>query len=378
MVMAAGCDAQPKENQDLQLVKLNQDGSVAWTEIIDSGKDDEMTDIIQTSDGGYIIAGGYSGCNNSGQLPETPVLTRLSSDGKIQWVREYGLNGLIMEALGPPELIVRVFQTTDGILIISDYGMIQQLDNKGNLQWKRTIPEKQDLQLNIRSTIRTEDGGYLLAGSGTPYYPGDYLEMNASMMLTKLDTSANQSWTRIYDTTNLTGVDSITSLENNRGFVGHAYPLSDVPLVLFDANGTILGYPAMPDDGDARDALYKIQAVPGGFYASTNPGRFKRIVEYHYSSKGNITGSRILFNISHRLSTGIPSDETLMTKDQGYLTINASRAQRLTADGSLVWEKEIIPADIVKKPYNVRVRRIIETNDRGYLVVYGIVRWASC
>ena len=105
VLLAAGCDAPPKENQDLHLVKLNHDGSVAWTKVIDSGKDDEMTDIIQTSDGGYILAGGYSKCNDTDQFPSIPVLTRLFPDGKIQWVQEYSMNGLIMEALGPPEKI---------------------------------------------------------------------------------------------------------------------------------------------------------------------------------------------------------------------------------------------------------------------------------
>ena len=156
----------------------------------------------------------------------------------------------------------------------------------------------------------------------TPYYPGDYWEMNASMMLVKLDTTANQSWTRIYDSTKLTGIYSIVAMKNNRGFVGHAYPMRDEPLVLFDDQGTILGFPKMPGDDDS---LYKIQAVPDGFYASANPGRLHRIIEYHFNNEGYLTGSRSLFNITHRLlSSVLASDETLMTKDQGYSTINAS------------------------------------------------------
>ncbi len=376
VLLAAGCiGGDYKSDQDIHIIKLNQDGSVAWMKVIDTGKDDEVNDIIQTSDGGYIVAGGYSipQCNQNTHGPTTATLTRISPVGNILWVQNYTLNGKVL-LQNDHENIIAVFQTPDaGFLIVSQYGMIEKLDSEGNIQWNRTISDKSALQMMIYSTLQTRDGGYIF--SGTAVCCDLIHEKNYTMMVTKLDKNANQSWINIYNDSKKLTVQSLIELENDQDFIGLSLYLHE--LVLFDKNGTIRGY--IPLNTPGTYDPYKIQAVPGGCYVfQENFTRDNLVQEMHFDNKGNPTGNRSLFNISHWDIVGSRSDETLLTKDLGYLTINVSRAQLLTANGSVVWDKEIISADVAKNRYNTHVRRIIETDDGGFLVVYGIEILTLC
>jgi hypothetical protein len=376
VLLAAGCSNYPK-NQDLYVIKLNPDSSIAWTKIIDSGEDDEITDIIQTPDGGYLIAGGYSQCQDYDQFPTTATLTRMKSDGVILWVRNFSLNGKVLTGPDYPEQIFKVFKTSEGILFISNYGMMQQLDNDGNIHWNRSLREHRDLVLRIVSGIQTDDGGIILTGSVSPYNPGKSEYTLTNVILIKLDNTTNPSWNITYDKSEISGFYSLKQLENDNGFVGLTSRSGRDQLVMIGTNGTILGYPELPSN-DHYDRMYKIQVVPNGFYAFINPKPYDKVEEIFFNNEGKMISSRPLFNITHRQSTGLPSDETLLTKDLGYLTINASRADLLTANGSVIWSREIIPADVVKNHYTAHVRNIIETDDGGFLVVYGIVKATGC
>ena len=39
------------------ITKISQDGTPNWTKVIDNGDDNWASDIILTSDGGYIVTG---------------------------------------------------------------------------------------------------------------------------------------------------------------------------------------------------------------------------------------------------------------------------------------------------------------------------------
>jgi hypothetical protein len=379
VLLAAGCiGSDYKSDQDIHLIKLNQDGSVAWTKVIDTGKDDEVNDIIQTSDGGYIVAGGYSipQCNQHTHRPTTAILTRFSSEGKILWEQN------------DHENIIAVFQIPDsGFLIFSQDGMIEQLDSNGNIQWNRTISDKKALQMIINSAIRTKDDGYII--SGTAVCCDLTLPKNYTMMVTKLDQNANQSWINIYNDSKKSSVDPLIELDNNSGSIGLLRYFHE--LVLLNNNGTISGY--IPINTSGTYDPYKIQAVPGGFFVyQRNWSSDGMVEELRFNNEGKPMGSRLLFNITHENDVDSPkSDETLLIKDQGYLTIipdrftgrpldsgrfNA-RARLLTANGSIIWDRGIMSLPVKNYPGN-HVRRIIETDDGGFLVVFGVEKAIDC
>jgi hypothetical protein len=167
--LTIGC-LDSKKEQDFFVVRLTHDGSLLWMKVIDSGKDDELSDIVQTSDGGFVLAGGYSIalCNQDRHDPTTPRLIRLSKGGDILWGRDY--------SYGPQDGISSVFQTPDeGFTAISRKGMIWRLDSEGRILGTHTAtpsdlinntsqPEtKQALDgCGARSPCApTRDGGYI-------------------------------------------------------------------------------------------------------------------------------------------------------------------------------------------------------------------------
>ncbi len=74
------------------ILKTNTDGTLGWTKTIGFSTPfgEHGYDIIQTSDGGYAALGIYNQHAGHGEF----VLTRLQSNGNINWVRRFGTSRL--------------------------------------------------------------------------------------------------------------------------------------------------------------------------------------------------------------------------------------------------------------------------------------------
>lgn len=162
---------------DYWIVKISSDGNVQWKKSLGGTGDDRATCIVQTSDGGYAVAG-YAE-NNNGDVTGNHggkdywVIKMNSDGGVIYWKKSFG--GTYQEL---PQSIV---QTSDGGYIIagssssndgnvtgnhgSDDSWIVKLNSTGDLQWQKALGgTKVD---DASSIIQTADGGYLAVGSTT-------------------------------------------------------------------------------------------------------------------------------------------------------------------------------------------------------------------
>ncbi|MFP3593598.1 T9SS type A sorting domain-containing protein [Chryseobacterium sp. SIMBA_038] len=162
---------------DYWIVKINSDGNVQWKKSLGGTGDDRATCIVQTSDGGYAVAG-YAE-NNNGDVTgnhgsKDYWILKLNTDGGvIYWKKSFG--GTYQEL---PRSIV---QTSDGGYIVagsassndgdvtgnhgSDDSWIVKLNSTGDLQWQKALGgTKVD---DASSIIQTADGGYLAVGSTT-------------------------------------------------------------------------------------------------------------------------------------------------------------------------------------------------------------------
>ncbi len=101
-------------SEDTWIVKLDANADISWTRIISSyGRYDGGLDIVQTSDGGYVVAA-YS------QVYQTPQMNfdnfwvlRLSSDGDTLWTGLWG---------GPENDDARsVIPTSDGEFVVAGF-----------------------------------------------------------------------------------------------------------------------------------------------------------------------------------------------------------------------------------------------------------------
>lgn len=163
---------------DMWLVKLNSDGEIVWDKSFGTDDFDYGIDIIQTSDGGFLI-GGASTIGNVGNLTCDPyninaecILLKLDSLGNIEWQNCYGGSD--------HDGIDAVLEMQDGY-VFSAYGWsgdgdltgsgwhgegdiwVVKVDFYGNIIWQKCYGgSKYESALNIFSV---ENNGIVLIGA---------------------------------------------------------------------------------------------------------------------------------------------------------------------------------------------------------------------
>jgi len=174
--------------EDVYVVKLDATGNLQWTKTIGGENDDKGYSLIQTSDGGYVIAG-YTSSFGAG---ETDVyVVKLDAKGNLQWTKTIGGEN--------DDKGYSLIQTSDGGYAIAGYTSsfgagrddiyVVKLDAKGNLQWTKTIGREYNDWGN--SLIQTFDGGYAIAGTTTSFSAGF-----SDVYVVKLDANGNLQWTK--------------------------------------------------------------------------------------------------------------------------------------------------------------------------------------
>jgi len=176
---------------DFLLVKTDEIGNMEWSRTYGGVGRDIANSLVQTSDGGYAIAGDtYS----FGAGEDDVWLVKTDGSGNMQWNRTYGG--------GQSDWARSVIQTNDGGYAIagrtfsfgaggsSDFWLIKT-DGLGNMEWNQTYGG----ELNDRaySLIAVSDGGYALAGISESFGTGSY-----DVWLVKIDDSGNMEWNHTY------------------------------------------------------------------------------------------------------------------------------------------------------------------------------------
>ncbi len=147
--------------EDVYVIKLDTNGNVEWTKTIGGSLDDWSHSIIQTTDGGYAIAG-YTSSFGAG-LDDVYVI-KLNANGNIEWTKTIGGSGT--------DYGFSIIQTTDGGYAIAgvtnSFGAgngdvyVIKLSASGNVEWTKTIGgDSTDFGHSI---IQTTDSGYAIAG----------------------------------------------------------------------------------------------------------------------------------------------------------------------------------------------------------------------
>jgi hypothetical protein len=146
---------------DIWVLKLDANGGVVWQKTYGGVYDDVAYSAQQTSDGGYIVAGG--------RAPADPIvndvfLLKLDANGGVVWQKTYG--GV------DDEVAYFVQQTSDGGYIIagksSSFGnffgdmWVLKVKSNGDIVWQKIYGGNDSNSANFIRQI--SDGGYILAG----------------------------------------------------------------------------------------------------------------------------------------------------------------------------------------------------------------------
>lgn len=165
--------------------------TVEWVRTYSVGVDDHVRSVVQTSDGGYVLAGNTQGNNTDRQA----LIVKTDSSGNIQWERTYGdvytdeAHAIVPTSDGGYAVAGVTWPSND-----SGHFWIFKINASGNVQWNRTYGGPHND--NAWSLVGTSDGGYAITGFTNNFGLGD-----SDFWLIKTDTSGAEQWNRTYGTT---------------------------------------------------------------------------------------------------------------------------------------------------------------------------------
>lgn len=166
-------------SSDAWLIKTDANGKYQWDKIFGGTNYDYADYVQQTKDGGYIVAGEKGG--------NATWLIKTDEKGNELWSKTFG------EIIS--QRAYSVHQTIDGgYLFVWNSGgkaYLTKTDLYGSQQWTKTFGEA--YMDTVYSFKQTSDDGYILAGSTQPYVAG-----NTDMWLIKVDTNGNKQWSRTF------------------------------------------------------------------------------------------------------------------------------------------------------------------------------------
>ncbi len=178
---------------NVYLIKYNATGDTLWTNVYNEHSGEIGMKIVEAKDGGYIVSCLIT--TNSASAPDIWVF-KTDIDGNVVWSNTYGGSG-IDEAYG-------LVATADGGCIVAGsstgFGSGDQdaymfkLNSNGIQQWSRNYGgEKDDAFVSI---AKTSDGGFILAG-----YTKSYAD-SMDILLIKTDDLGNLLWMKTPEESN--------------------------------------------------------------------------------------------------------------------------------------------------------------------------------
>ncbi len=186
-------------------MKLTESGAIQWKKAYGGSNNDWPYSIQQTNDGGYIMTG-FTMSNNGdvfGNHGDRDCwVVKLNGTGAIQWQKSLGGSG--------PDEGWSVKQTSDGGYIVAggsasnngdvigNHGYydvwVVKLSGTGAIQWQKSLGGSNTD--NAKCIIQTLDGGYIVVGGETESNDGDVSVNygNPDFWIVKLDGNGSIEW----------------------------------------------------------------------------------------------------------------------------------------------------------------------------------------
>jgi len=176
-------------NGDCLLVKTDVDGKMEWNKTYGGALWDYAYSLVETSDGGYAIAGCTHSVSNS--IYDDAWLVKTDELGNMEWNKTYGTEDNYDGAYS-------LVETSDGGYALAGYRSFSALsgwdiwlvktDASGNMLWNKTYWHPGSASDWARSLVETSDGGYVMAGC----------KNNGAFWLIKTDSLGNIEWNKTY------------------------------------------------------------------------------------------------------------------------------------------------------------------------------------
>ncbi len=169
------------------LLKADSSGNTLWSQTYGGPFNEELYAMTQTSDGGYALAGCTTSFG-SGSQPDL-WLVKTDANGTAQWSQRYGTLG--------NDAAYSVVQTSDGGYVMAGQTntsscWLVKTDSVGAIQWNSTFGDGISTSTGM-SVVPTSDAGYALAVNTNSTASGSY-----DFMFIKTDASGSMLWNKTY------------------------------------------------------------------------------------------------------------------------------------------------------------------------------------
>jgi TolB-like protein len=298
------------DSGDIFLIKTDANGNVIWAKTYGGTDDDWVFSVQQTSDGGYIVAG-YTESFGAGL--GNIFLIKTDANGNLQWAKTYGGTDY--------DWARSVQQTSDGGYIVAggtwSFGagswdiFLIKTDANGNIQWAKIYGGTD--WYDAYSVQQTSDGGYIVAGWTWSFGAGNY-----DIFLIKTDANGNLQWAKTYGGTDLDWAYSVQQTSDGgyivagtTGSFGAGW--GDIFLIKTDANGNIIWAKTYGGtDGDG--AISVQQTSDGGYIVAGGTWSFgagySDVFLVKTDANGNIGSCSIVQNVTPTVTTPSPTVTT--------------------------------------------------------------------
>lgn len=264
------------ENGDLMVIKLTPLRDVEWAYVYggpdqdsDWGEGYRTTTILQTSDGGYLLAADSYSFGAGG----TDIwILKLSSTGGIEWQKTYG--GSESEWFSSPGPHVQLTEDGEYIVACRSFSFDKDLwlfkvSSKGNIRWQRGIGGSKGEE--IGSIQPTADGGFILAGGSNSFNSAGSVQA----WLLKLDSHGDIEWQKVYGKDSPTEAHWIQQAPDG----GYAvFGVSGSALVMKVTSTGEVGPPGSEFSGNSNAGISDTNVVPSDTFITpilVTPKRFE-------------------------------------------------------------------------------------------------------
>ncbi|MFN8274903.1 MAG: T9SS type A sorting domain-containing protein [Flavobacteriaceae bacterium] len=269
------------------VIKLDYNGTIEWQNTIGANFSDLLSSVIQTPDGGYLLAGS-SVSDNSGDKTENNV-------------------GF---PFGLP------------YYTYFDYWVIK-IDALGNIQWDNTIGSK--LTDGATVAVNASDSGYLIGGYTYCDVSGDQTEPcygDIDGWILKLDLDGNILWQKKFGGNNRDMLQTMISTSDGGYLFG------------FDSNSNISGQKTENNLGGKDYWIIKVDAFGTVLWDKTIGGSSDDVIT---DLKEDNNGNYYAVGFSNSNISGNKTQNSIGGYDNWVMKLNS--------DGNIIWDKTIGGSD---------------------------------
>lgn len=328
-------------NNDFWAVKLSPTGALQWEKTFGGSDIDEANDVIQTFDGGFLIAGRcYS--SDSGITDHRGLfdawLIKTDALGDIQWRKSYGGTGTdeakSVIQLTDNSFLMACSSNSNNIDVTQNFGeedyWLVKLSPTGFIQWSKTLGGSfSDIPSKL---IQTKDGNYFVQGSSSSL-SGDVSGNHGAsdFWAVSINTGGGIIWQKSLGGS---GIDEGTSV----------YQLQDSSFILCghtqSYDGDVIGNHGMTDSWvirlDQFGGMKWTKSLGGSNYDycyALAPGNFAStvIAGSSSSSDGNVSQNKgmddyWIANVKNLMASFSASNDTICAKQAVFFTNYTSEA----------------------------------------------------